>query len=211
MENDGDEPSEGPTMTRHDDHHDTAKNALARWLEAEAMASDGAAEEALGALFATALPRPAVPPGLHARLATAADEAAERRARARATVFGLPRRLVERVAALLLLAVGLTGAVVQTVYQEAGGAALSRLTPGQVLSAAAEGLFTVVQVVLDAAEAAVGLVEAGLRLSGAAATIAGTLPVSIALAVGMVIATAVFFLLHDLLADERGWSYAELD
>lgn len=193
---------------------DPATDALERWLQAESAARDRLAEEALGALFAAALPRPAVPVSLSARLATVADEAAARRARATAagaTLFGLPRRALERLAALLLLAVGVTGAVVQTLYQEAGGAVLSRLTPGRALSAAAEGLFTVVQLFVDTAEAAYGVVETGLRLSGAAATIAGTLPVTVALAVGLLVAVAVFFLLRDLLADERGWTYAELD
>lgn len=198
-------------MRRRDDMHDTAMDALERWLQAEGAADDGAAEEALGTLFRSALPRPAVPPGLSARLATVADAAAARRARAAATLFGVPRRLLERVAALLLLAVGITGAVIQTVYQEAGGAVLQRLTPGRALSAAAEGLFTVVQVFVDAAEAVFDLVDTGLRLSDAAATVAGTLPVTVALGVGLLVAVVAFFLLRDLLADERGWTYVDLD
>ena len=198
-------------MRRRDDMHDTAMDALGRWLQAEGAADDAAAEEALGRLVRTALPRPGLPPGLSARLATVADEAAARRSRATATLFGVSRRLLERVAALLLLAVGIAGAVVQTVYEEAGGAVLQRLTPGRALSAAAEGLFTVVQVFVDAAEAVFDLVDTGLRLSAAATTVAGTLPVTVALGVGLLVAVAAFFLLRDLLADERGWTYAELD
>lgn len=188
--------------TRHDE-------ALLSWLEAERADRAEAADEALRAVFARHLAEPSVPASLHLRLAAAATDAAARRRAARARILGLPRRLVERLAALLLLAVGTAAAVLQLTLGEAAGATLARLTPGRVLSSAAEGVFTLFQTVADGFQAAVEVLQGIGRLSGAAATVASSAPVALVLVVGLLVAALAFRLLRDLIATERGMSHVD--
>ena len=186
-------------------------DALERWLEAEAEGSEAAAEEALAALFA-ALPAPAPSPLLSRRLAHAAGAAAAgRRALRRGPVFGLPRRLVERIAASLLLVTGLAAALVQALFRDAAGPALAELRPARVISSAAEMLFGVVSGVIDWAETSLEVLQGLTRLSGAAATVAGSLPVTVALGAGLLLAVLAFKLLRDLIGTERGLSHVERD
>lgn len=208
-----------------------AEAALARWLGAEATpvarhgetsddramddramaetAMEDAADHALAALFAAALPAERVPSALSARLFAVAEAAAAERSDARRSLFGLRRRVVERLAALLVLATGLSAAGVQLLFSETAGPALSRLTPGQVLSSAAEGIYSLFRALGDALGAAANTFETLTQLSGAVATVAGTVPVAAALGLALLLATVAFRLLKDLLARERGWTHVE--
>ncbi|HMB53525.1 MAG TPA: hypothetical protein VKU40_09430 [Thermoanaerobaculia bacterium] len=201
--------------TRHEWVRRPAEAALARWLDAESAAGEAAAEaaadEAFAALFADALPAERVPAGLSTRLTAVADAAAAERSGARRSLFGLRRRWVERLAAGLLLAAGLSAAGVQLLFSETAGPALSRMTPGQVLSTAAEGVYAFFRSLGEAFDAAANTFETLTQLSGAMATVAGTAPVAIALGIGLLLASFAFRMLKDLLARERGLTHAEHD
>ena len=209
-------------MTRHDTDLELLERWLAAEAAAEATAADSAeghfgdadtadeAEAALVALFAT-LPQPEPSPALAARLSAVADRAAEERHARRAVIFGLPRRTVQRLAAGLLLAVGLGAALVQTLFREVASPALVQLSPGSVLTSAAEALITIFYGLRDWAEAAAELLDGFTRLSGAAATVAGTTPVAVALGAGLVLAIVAFKLLRDLIGKERGFSHVDSD
>ena len=190
---------------RHDD-----LAALEQWFEAEAAGREEAAETALTALF-DELPEPAVPVLLTQRLEAVAEAAAvEQRAR-RATVFGLPRRTVERLAAGLVLAIGVAAAFAQTVLRESAGPLLERMRPARVISSFAEGTFSVVSVIVDWLEAGVELFHTATQLSGVVATVASTVPVATALGAGLALAILAFKLLRDLIGKERGFSHVDPD
>ena len=204
---------------RHDDgvRHDVAGDSavreletLERWLEAEAAGHGAAAEAALTALFA-ALPAPWPSPALSARLAVTADAGAERQRLRRTAVLGMPRRLIERIAASLLLLVGLAAAAAETLFRDAAGPALVRLRPAHVLSSAAEMLFRIVSGVIDGAQAAADVLQDMMRLSGAAATVVGSVPIAVALGAALLLAVFAFKLLRDLIGTERGLSHVEHD
>lgn len=185
--------------------------ALERWFEAEAEDRDDAAEAALTALFA-ALPAPAPSPRLSRRLAQAAGTAAAgRRAALRTPVLGMPRRRVERLAAALLLATGLAAFAVQALFRDVAGPALAGLRPARVISSAAEVLFSIVSGVIDWVETSFEVLQGLTRLSGAAATVAGSPPVMVALGAGLLLAVFAFKLLRDLIGKERGLSHVERD
>ena len=191
-------------------HEQPDIEALERWFEAEAEGRDGVAEEALTALFA-ALPAPAPSPLLSRRLAAVASSAAAQRRSRLAPVFGMPRRLVERLAAGLLLATGLAAALAQTLFRDVAEPALAGMRPARVISAAAEMLFRIVSGVIDGAEASIDVLQDLARLSGAATTVAGSLPVAVALGAALLLAVFAFKLLRDLIGTERGLSHVEHD
>jgi|GEM_PF-4472792 len=194
----------------HDKHPQTDLEALELWFEAEAAGREEAAETALAALF-DELPEPAVPVLLTQRLEAVAETAAAQRRGRRRVLFGLPRRAVERLAAGLVLAVGVAAAIAQTVLRETAAPALERMRPARAISSFAEGVFSVVSVILDWAEAGVDLFHTASQLSGAAATIAGTVPVATALGAGLALAALAFKLLRDLIGKEKGFSHVDTD
>jgi hypothetical protein len=85
------------------------------------------------------------------------------------------------------------------------------MTPGQVLSAAAEGIYAFFRYLGEAFDAAANTLETLTQLSGAMATVAGTAPVAIALGIGLLLAGFAFRMLRDLLARERGLTHAQHD
>jgi hypothetical protein len=197
-------------MTERTDMHPPTREMLARWLAAEAAperdeTADAAADEAFAALFGAALTGPAPSPALSARLHSAAREAAAKRA----VVFGLPRRLVERLAAVLLLFAGVAAAVTRVLLGESAGPALARLSPAHVLSSLAEGVFFLFRAGADWVGTAVETLQTLTHLSGAVATVAGMPPVAAVLGLGLLLAAVAFKALRALLATERGWTYVE--
>lgn len=197
-------------MNHQDTHGRLDLKALERWFEAEAEGREAAAEEALTALFDD-LPAPPVPVMLTHRLEAVAEAAAVERQALRAKVFGLPRRWVERLAASLLLVTGVVAALSQAVLSDSAGPALERLRPARVISTFAEGVFSVFSVAMDWAEAGVELFYSVTQLSGAAATVASTVPVATALGAGSLLAAFAFKLLRDLIGKERGYSHADTE
>lgn len=193
-----------------DKHRQTDLAALELWFEAEAEGREEAAEEALTALF-DELPEPAVPVLLTQRLEAVAEAAAAEHRGRRSAIFGLPRRTVERLAAGLVLAIGVAAAFAQTVLRESAGPVLERMRPARVISSFAEGTFGVVSVIMDWVEAGVELFHTATQLSGAAATVASTVPVATALGAGLALAVLAFKLLRDLIGKERGFSHVDAD
>jgi hypothetical protein len=189
--------------------HRQTRHLLSDWYEAEARdgrdAADEAADRALESLFAAALAVPTPSPALSARLHAVAAEAAARRA----VVFGMPRRLVERLAALLLLVAGLAAATVQVLFGDAAAPALAQLTPGRVFSALSEGVFFLFRASADWLATGLETLNTITQLSDAVAAVAGMPPVAAVLGLGLLLAVAAFKVLRDLLAKERGWTYVE--
>jgi hypothetical protein len=182
-----------------------ARSAAVRQASEREASADEAADLALASFFASALSGPTPSPALSARLHAAASEAAARRA----VVFGMPRRLVERLAAVLLLVAGLAAAAVQALFSETAAPALARLTPARVFSSLAEGVFFLFRVSADWVGTAVEALQTITHLSGAVATVAGTPPVAAFLGLSLLLAAVAFKALRALLATERGWTYVE--